>query len=61
MDLFKKYRQQSALNRVQEERLFAFVLEEIENSNIEPGLYAQALVATEGDDQKAREGFELVL
>ena len=57
MDLFKKYRQQSALNRVQEERLFAFVLEEIENSKIKPGLYAQALVATKGDDQKARAAY----
>ena len=57
MGLFKKYKQQSALNRAQEERLFAFVLEELENSQIKPGLYAQALVEAEGNDQKARAAY----
>ena len=53
MGLFDKYKQQSALNRLQEERLFAFVLEELDNGAAKPGLYAQALVAAEGDEKKA--------
>ena len=53
MGLFNKYKQQSALNRLQEEHLFAFVLEELEKGEAKPGLYAQALVTAEGDEKKA--------
>jgi len=52
MGIFDKYKQQSALSRLQEERLFAFVLEELENDQTKPGLYAQALVEAEGDEKK---------
>ena len=54
MGLFDKHKQQSALNRMQEEKLFAFVLKELESGHTKPGLYAQALVSAEGDEKKAR-------
>ena len=57
MGLFDKYKQQSALNRMQEERLFAFVSEELQSGDTRPGLYAQALVEAEGDDKKARAAY----
>ena len=57
MGLFDKYKQQSALNRMQEERLFAFVSEELQSGDTRPGLYAQALVEAEGDDKRARAAY----
>ena len=57
MGIFDKYKQQSALNRLQEERLYEFVLEEIGNNEAKPGLYAQALVAAEGDEKKAHAAY----
>jgi hypothetical protein len=53
MGFFDKYKQQSALNRMQEERLYAFVSEELQGGNTRPGIYAQALVEAEGDEKKA--------
>ena len=50
MGLFDKYKQQSALNRMQEERLYAFVSEELQGGNTRPGIYAHALA--EGDDKR---------
>jgi hypothetical protein len=57
MGLFDKYKQQSALNRLQEEQLFAFVLEELQNGQKKPGLYAQALVEAEGDEKKSNAAY----
>jgi hypothetical protein len=52
MGLFYKYKQQSALNRMQEERSYAFVSEELQSGDTRPDLYAQALVEAEGDDKR---------
>jgi hypothetical protein len=53
LGIFDKYKKKSALNRLQEEHLFASVAQEVEMVLTKKGLYAQALVGAEGNEQKA--------
>jgi hypothetical protein len=55
--MFKKFKQVSAINRVLEEKLYAFAYEEIQNNDVKSGLYAQALVASKGEEKVARAAY----
>ena len=57
MGLFDKFKQQSALNRLVEQQLYAFVYEEFQAEGSKPGLYAQALVEAKGDESKANAAY----
>jgi hypothetical protein len=55
--MFKKFKQVSAINRVLEEKLYAFAYEEIQSNDVKSGLYAQALVASKGEEKVARAAY----
>ena len=57
LEMFKKFKQVSAINRVLEEKLYAFAYEEIQSNDVKSGLYAQALVASKGDEKVARAAY----
>jgi hypothetical protein len=57
MSLFKGFKTNAALSRLQEERLYAFILDEIETGTIRRGLMAKALANSGGNEQKAQSDY----
>jgi hypothetical protein len=50
--LFSKFRKKSAVTRLSEERLYKFVLDEINIGDIRDGLWAKALAFSDGNEGK---------
>lgn len=52
--MFKKFKRNTAINRLIEERLYEQALNELESGMLRGGLWAKALANSSGDEKKAR-------
>lgn len=54
MAIFKQIKKTKVVTRIQETQLFEYVMNEINQNDRKEGIWGQALVASEGDQEKAR-------
>ena len=54
MAIFKQIKKTKVITRIQETQLFEYVMNEINQNDRKEGIWGQALVASEGDQEKAR-------
>jgi hypothetical protein len=52
MSLFSGFKTKFALSRLEEERLYEFILNEIESGNVRKGLMAKAISLADGNENK---------
>ena len=53
MAIFKQIKKTKVITRIQETQLFEYVMNEINQNDRKEGIWGQALVASEGNQEKA--------